>query len=71
MNTSKARGIWELRPIKECLDITGKKPVSARWVDKNKRRPSSVVMRSRMVAKEFKGGDKNREAGKDKTRRSG
>ena len=32
----EGRGIWELRPIRECWDVTGKKPVSVRWVDTNK-----------------------------------
>ena len=29
-------GVWELRPIAECIEVTGKKPVKVRWVDANK-----------------------------------
>ena len=29
-------GVWELRPIAELLEVTGKKPVKVRWVDVNK-----------------------------------
>ena len=57
----EGRGIWELRPIKECWEITGKKPVSVRWVDTNKGGPSEMIVRSRMVARDFKGGDKDRD----------
>ena len=28
-------GVWELRPIAECLEVIGKKPVKVRWVDVN------------------------------------
>ena len=29
-------GVWEVRPISECIEITGKKPEKVRWVDVNK-----------------------------------
>ena len=29
-------GVWELRPISECVTVTGKKPVKVRWVDVTK-----------------------------------
>ena len=29
------KGVWAVRPIKECRDKTGKDPVSVRWVDTN------------------------------------
>ena len=29
-------GVWELRPIAECIEVTGKKPFKVRWVDVNK-----------------------------------
>ena len=29
-------GVWEVRPISECIAVTGKKPVKVRWVDVNK-----------------------------------
>ena len=31
-----SKGIWELRPIKECWDRKGKAPTSIRWVDTDK-----------------------------------
>ena len=31
-------GVWELRPVAECIEVMGKKPVKVRWVDVNKRR---------------------------------
>ena len=31
-----SRGIWVFRPIEECINRTGKKPISMRWVDTNK-----------------------------------
>ena len=57
----ETRGIWVLRPLEECWQKTGKKPVSVRWVDTNKGSGSEVVVRSRMVARDFKGGDKHRD----------
>ena len=27
------RGIWTIKPTKECWEVTGAKPVSVRWVD--------------------------------------
>ncbi len=29
-------GVWELRPIAECIKVTGKKLVKVRWADVNK-----------------------------------
>ena len=29
-------GVWELRPISECIEVAGKKHVKVRWVDVNK-----------------------------------
>jgi hypothetical protein len=31
-------GVWEIRTIAGCLEVTGKKPVKVRCVDVNKRR---------------------------------
>ena len=47
-------GVWEVRPITECLQITGKKPTKVRWVDVNKGDSESPNVRSRIVAKDFK-----------------
>ena len=46
-------GVWELRPISECLEVTGKKPVKVRWVDVNKGDDDSPNVRCRIVAKDF------------------
>ncbi len=51
----ESREIWSLSPISECWEKTGK--VSARWVDVWK----AVEVRSRLVARDFKGGDKDRD----------
>ena len=56
----KERNIWTLKPIQECWDKTGKPPVSVRWVDTNKGDQKCIIMRSRLVARDFKGGDKGR-----------
>ena len=55
------RNLWTLRPIKECLETTGKWPVSVRWVDTNKGDQKCILVRSRLVARDFKGGDKGRD----------
>ena len=46
-------GVWEIRPISECLEVTGKKPVKVRWVDVNKGDDESPNVRCRIVAKDF------------------
>ena len=55
------RGIWTKRPTKECWDKTGKAPVSVRWVDTNKGGMLEMIVRSRLVARDFKGADKDRD----------
>ena len=55
------KGIWKLRPVTECWDKTGKAPVSVRWVDTNKGGVLEWLIRSRLVARDFKGGDKDRD----------
>ena len=42
----------------ECWDKTGKAPVSVRWVDVRK---GSGEVRSRLVARDFKAGEKGRD----------
>ena len=51
----KRRGIWVERPIEECWRKTGKGPISVRWVDTDKGIDGSVDVRSRLVARDFKG----------------
>ena len=55
------RKIWSEKSIEECWRITGKEPVSVRWVDTNKGGPGEMVVRCRLVARDFKGGDKDRD----------
>ena len=45
--------VWEFRPIAECLEVSGKKPVNVRWVDVNKGDDESPNVRCRIVAKDF------------------
>ena len=52
------RNIWSIRPIQECWDKTGKAPVSVRWVIVNKGTPDEMIIRCRLVARDFKGGIK-------------
>ena len=51
------RTIWTVKPETECWERLGKPPVSVRWVDTLK----SDGVRSRLVARDFKGGDKDRD----------
>ena len=55
------RKIWRIVPIEECWAKTGKPPVTVKWVDTDKGTPGSPVIRSRLVARDFKGGDKDRD----------
>ena len=57
----QARGIWEESSEEECWRLTGKGPISVRWVDTNKGTIEEPAIRSRMVARDFKGKDKDRE----------
>ena len=59
------RGIWTVKPTKECWAVTGAKPVSVRWVDTDKNwMPEGEwdpLVRCRLVARDFKGNDKYRD----------
>ena len=50
--------VWEPMTWEECVEKTGKPPVSTRWVDADKGRGGAVELRSRLVARDFqvKGG---------------
>ena len=50
------RGIWSERSVEECWRVTGKEPMSVRWVDTNKGTKEKPDVRSRMVGRDFKGG---------------
>ena len=53
--------IWDEVPEKESWDKTGKVPVSVRWVDTNKGSRDNMVIRSRLVARDFEGKDNKRD----------
>ena len=55
------RGMWVLRPIQECWEKSGKGPVSVKLVDTNKGNQVDMMVRSRLVARDFKGSDKDRD----------
>ena len=44
-------------PVQECYDVTGKAPISTRWVDINKGDDKDPECRSRIVAQEIKAND--------------
>ena len=47
-------GLYELCTIEECFRMTGKPPVSTKWVDINKGTAESPEVRCRLVARDFK-----------------
>ena len=51
--------VWEKRPIAEARRVTGKPPISLRWVDVNKGDNTCPNVRSRLVARQI------RQAGED------
>jgi hypothetical protein len=57
----ESRGIWSEVSESDCWEKTGKPPVSVRWVDTDKGLNGDIVVRSRLVARDFKGGDKDRD----------
>ena len=46
-------GVWEVRPVSECISAMGKKPVKVRWVDVSKGNDKSPNVRCRIVAEDF------------------
>ena len=55
MQYFKEMKVYEKVSIKECMRVTGRKPIGVRWVDINKGDSAQPNYRSRLVAKEFKG----------------
>ena len=53
----QSRNIWSVKPISDRWEKTGKAFVTVRWVDVQKAEGD----RSRLVARDFKGGDKDRD----------
>lgn len=45
-------GVWKIRPITECVRVTGKRPIGTRWVDINKGDKEHPDYRSRLVAQD-------------------
>jgi hypothetical protein len=59
VNFMKEKGIWQEASIEDAWRVTGKAPVSVKWVDTLK---SGGIVRSRLVARDFRvKGDKDRE----------
>ena len=58
----KLKGIWTELDRDECHSKTGKRPVSVKWVETNKGSDEVPVIRSRLVAHDFRErGDKDRQ----------
>ena len=49
------KGVWDLKPIREALARTGRRPISVRWVEVNKGDSENPKIRSRLVAREIRG----------------
>ena len=45
--------VWDITRTQECWDVTGKPPISTKWVDVNKGDQESYDVRSRLVAREM------------------
>ncbi len=58
------KGIWDVVDESECWKKTGAAPVSTRWVDRNKGTEEQPGVRSRIVARDFKGKGKDPELSK-------
>ena len=56
------KGIWAEVDRDDCYSKTRKRPVSVKWVDTNKGSDEVLVIRSRLVARDFREtGDKDRQ----------
>lgn len=57
--------IWEVRSVKECWEVIGKAQISVRWVETDKgvwvEDKWEPLVRCRLVARDFKGKDKDRD----------
>ena len=45
--------LYDKVPVEECMRMTGRKPISTRWIDINKGDVSNPNYRSRLVAREI------------------
>ena len=50
----RSKGVWSLRPIQEAWRLTGRPPISVRWVEVNKGDDENPKYRSRLVAREIR-----------------
>ena len=58
----KSRNIWREVDLEECFRVTGREPLSVKWVDTDKGTVEEPLVRCRLVARDFKGKDeKDRE----------
>ena len=57
----QARGIWEVVGEGDCWAATGAAPVTVKWVDTNKGSPQEPMIRCRLVARDFRMNDRDRE----------
>ena len=51
----ESKGVWSKRSIGECRRVTGRAPISVRWVDVNKGDDVTPNIRSRLVARQIRG----------------
>ena len=51
--------VYEKRPIQECMQRTGRRPIPVRWIDVNKGDKCNEVYRSRLVAKDYNTGKRD------------
>ena len=54
INYMKSKGIWTEVDVSECRPKTGRSPVTVRWVYTNKGSEQQPIIRSRLVARDFK-----------------
>ncbi len=47
-------GVFEPASWEECLEKTGKPPITTKWVDVNNGTSEEMIVRSRLVARDFK-----------------
>ena len=57
MKYFRSMQVYEIVPIAEWIEATGRKPIAVRWVDINKGDRINPSCRSRSVAKDFRGND--------------
>jgi hypothetical protein len=54
VNYMKNKGVWREVDEEECWRVTGKAPITVKWVDTDKGSEESPLIRSRLVARDFK-----------------